>query len=124
MEAVKAEVSTLHPSLELVGQIIAIPEHTAVVSSQSGGWVASVVVVEEQSVHAGDVLVTLDMRLANSDLLRAKATLSEKKAALAKLQRGNLPEEIDASREARENAKANLESIRTEFSALEELFRR
>ncbi len=124
VEAAKAQLSTLRPSVDLVGQIIAVPERTAVVSSQAGGWIASVNIVEEQSVRAGTVLVKLDSRLANSDLLRAKATLAEKQATLAKLQKGYLPEEIDAAREARKSAQANADSLRSEVAALQKLLDR
>jgi HlyD family secretion protein len=124
VEAVKVERTTLHPSLDLVGQIVAMPERTAVVSSQSGGWVSSVDVVEGQKVHAGDILVMLDSRRAESDLLRAKAVLSQMQATLAKLKQGPLPEEIDAARHAREVAQANVDSLRTEVSALEKLLQR
>ena len=104
VEAARAEKTTLHPSLDLVGQIVAIPERTAVVSSQSGGWVASVAVVEGQAVRASDTLVTLDSRLAKSEVLRAKAGLAEKQAALARLKHGFLPEEVEAARQARDGA--------------------
>ena len=77
-----------------------------------------------QTVHAGDKLVQLDARLADSDLLRAQATLAEKQATLAKLKRGYLPEEIDATRQARQGAQANVDSLRTELSALDDLLNR
>lgn len=121
VEAAKVEKTTLHPSLNLVGQIVAMPEHTAVVSSQSGGWVSSVAVVEGQTVHRDDILVTLDSRRADSDLTRAKAVLSQMQANLAKLQQGYLPEEIDQVRQTREAAQANVDSLQTEVSALEKL---
>ncbi|HVT26735.1 MAG TPA: efflux RND transporter periplasmic adaptor subunit [Lacipirellulaceae bacterium] len=124
VEVAKAELAPLHPSLELVGQVIAMPERTAVVSSQAGGWIDAVDVVEGQSVQSGAVLVKLDARLAKSDLLRAEAALAEKQATLAKLKRGYLPEEIDATRETRNGDLANVESLRTELSALQKLFQR
>ncbi|HEX5470418.1 MAG TPA: efflux RND transporter periplasmic adaptor subunit [Lacipirellulaceae bacterium] len=124
VEAAKAELSPLHPSLELVGQVIAMPERTAVVSSQAGGWIDSIDVVEGQLVRAGAVLAKLDARLANSDLLRAEAALSEKQATLAKLKRGYLPPEIDAARATRNGDQANVESLHTELAALQKLFQR
>lgn len=121
VEAATVAQTTLRPSLDLVGQMTSIPEHTAVVSSQAGGWVDSVAAVEGQEVRAGDTLLTLDSRLAESDLNRAQAALAEKQAALARLKRGNLPEEIDAARRERDGAKANVEGLQSEFSALQDL---
>jgi HlyD family secretion protein len=124
VEVAKAELSPLQPSLELVGQVIAMPERTAVVSSQAGGWIDSVDVVEGQSVRAGNVLLKLDARLAKSNLLGAEAALAEKQATLAKLEKGYLPEEIDVARETRNGDEANVESLRTELAALQTLFQR
>lgn len=121
VEAAKVATSTLNPSLNLVGQIVAMPERTAVVSSQSGGWLSSVAVVEGQKVQAGDVLVTLDSRRAESDLLRAKAVLSQRQANLANLRQGSLPEEIDQAQHALDVAQANVDTMQTELSALENL---
>ena len=124
VEATKVVQTSLHPSLDLVGQIAAIPEHTAVVSSQAGGWISSVDVVEGQAVHAGDTLLTLDSRRADSNLLRAKAVLAQAQATLAKLQQGYLPEEITAAEQACKLAKANVDSLQTEVSALDDLLKR
>jgi len=121
VEAYRVEKKTLHPSLDLVGQIVAIPEHTAVISSQAGGWIEKVNVVEGQMVRAGDILLELDSHLAKSELLRAKAKLAEKRAALARLKQGNLPEEIDAARQERDGMRAKVEGLQTELSALKDL---
>ncbi len=121
VEAATVEQITLHPSLDLVGQIAAIPERTAVVSSQAGGWVNRVAVVEGQEVRTGDTLLTLDSRLAESDLSRVQAALAEKQAALARLKQGNLPEEIDAARRERDGAQATVEGLQSELSALQDL---
>ena len=53
-----AEIATLHPVLNLVGTIVAIPEKTAVISPQLGGWVSKLDVVEGQSVSVGERLVS------------------------------------------------------------------
>ena len=52
-------------------------------------------VVEGQTVHAGDKLVSLDSRLAEAICCVPRPCLSQKQANLAKLRRGYLPEEID-----------------------------
>ena len=124
VEVATVEKTSLRPSLNLVGQIVAMPERTAVVSSRAGGWISSVSVVEGQTVHANEILVTLDSRLADSDLLRAKAVLSQSQANLAKLRQGYLPEEIDQARQTCVAAQANADSLQTELSALQKLLDR
>ena len=74
--------------------IIAIPERTAVISPQLGGWVSKLDVVEGQSVRAGDVLVELDARSAQVAVQRAEALVAEKDAAVRRLKSGYLPTEI------------------------------
>ncbi|MGE0377977.1 MAG: hypothetical protein AB7Q45_21405, partial [Planctomycetaceae bacterium] len=41
---------TLRPTLRLVGTVIAIPERTAMVSPQIGGWVEKLAVVPGQTI--------------------------------------------------------------------------
>ena len=41
---------TMHPALDLVGAIVAIPERSASVSPQTGGWIKELAVTEGQSV--------------------------------------------------------------------------
>lgn len=115
---------TLHPSLELVGVLIAIPERTSLITSQQGGWVEQVEVVDSQPVHQGDVLVRLDQRTARANLARAQAAVEEKQAALVRLKRGYLPQEIESARQERDRAQATMESLRVELTALQELLNR
>lgn len=124
VEAVKAERLTLRPALDLIGTIVAIPERTAVVSSQLGGWVERVEAVEGQHVYQGDKLVLLDARSAEADVERTKAVVAEKQAVLARLKRGSLPEEVEAARQDRDKARAAMEGFRAEASALDDLRKR
>jgi RND family efflux transporter MFP subunit len=124
VQAVKAETMTLRPTMELVATVIAIPERIALVSSQQGGWVEQLAVVEGQAVHKGDVLMRLDARTARANLDRAKALVSEKTAVLARLKRGYLPQEIEAARQDRDKARAARDALRTELAALKELLDR
>jgi multidrug efflux pump subunit AcrA (membrane-fusion protein) len=121
VQAVAAELQTLRPSLDLVGTIVAIPERTASVSSQLGGWVQKLEVVEGQSVQAGAPLVTLDSRTAQTDLERAQAIAAEKQAVLARLKRGYLPQELEAAQQDRDKAKAAMEAAKGEVAVLEDL---
>ena len=122
--AVKIEPATLRPMLELVGTMVAVPERVAVVSPQLAGWIEKVHVVDGQALHAGDVMVTFDSRIAKGDLEHARAVVAEKQAVLARLKRGYLPREIEVARQDRAKAKAMLEGLSAEFEALDELRKR
>ena len=124
VEAIQAEPTTLRPALDLIGTIVAIPERTAVVSSQLGGWVQSVEAVEGQHVYKGDKLVLLDPRTAEADVERAKAVVAEKESVVARLKRGYLPNEVEATRQDRDKARAAMEGLRAELAALEDLRQR
>jgi len=124
VEVAMARRQTLRPSLDLVGQVVAIPERTAVVSPQAGGWVERVLVVAGQAVQQGDVLVELDARLAHTEVLRAEASVAEKQAVLDLLRRGPLPEEIDAARQDRNRAGAERANLDTQLAALKRLLAR
>lgn len=124
VQVAKAELTTLQPQLKLVGTIIAIPERTAMVSPQLGGWVEKLAVVEGQVVKAGDVLAKLDDRAARTDLERAKAVVAEKESAVKRLQRGYLPQEIETARQDRDKAKAAVDGLRGEVAAMDDLLKR
>ena len=121
IQAVAAESQTLRPSLELVGTIIAIPENIASVSSQLGGWIEKLAVVEGQQVHAGDAIAFLDAHTAKTDLDRTRAIVAEKQAVLTRLKRGYLPQELEAARQDRDKTKAAMEAARGELNALKDL---
>ena len=124
VEAAKAELTTLRPKLELVGTVVAIPERTATVSPQLGGWVEKPAVVEGQSVKAGELLVKLDARSAQTDVQRAGAIVAEKEAVLLRLEHGYLPQEIESARQDRDRAKATGGGLRAELIALRDLLQR
>lgn len=121
IQAVAAESQTLRPNLELVGTIIAIPENIASVSSQLGGWIEKLAVVEGQQVHAGDAIAFLDSHTAKTDLDRTRAIVAEKQAVLTRLKRGYLPQELEAARQDRDKTKAAMEAARGELNALKDL---
>lgn len=121
VQVARAEITTLRPALDLVGTIVAIPERTAVVSPQLGGWVSELDVVEGQSVGAGDVLVELDARSAQVAVQRAQAIVAEKDAALTRLKRGYLPEEIAGARQDAHQAAGTVDGLRKELAALKDL---
>ncbi len=124
VHAVAAERTTLHPFLDLVGTFEAIPERTATVSPQAGGWIDTVHVVDGQTVKAGQSLVQLDARLAKVEMARGQAVVQEKEAVLKRLKRGFLPQEIEMARREADKAERTLEGLQSEFGALEPLRRR
>ncbi len=124
VEVAHVESITLQPTLELVGQIIAIPENTAVISAQNGGWVSKLEVVEGQSVKAGAQLIQLDPRSAEIAVQRANAAVAEKTAAVIRLKSGYLPEEIAGAKQDAGNAAATVDGLKNELVALNELLSR
>jgi len=121
VRAVQAELTTLRPFVDLVGTLVALPERTSLVSPQVGGWIKKVAVVEGARVRPGDELVELDTRLAEVDLAKAKALVTEKAATLARLKRGYLPQEIEMARDEVDKAKEGMQSLRAEVAALQPL---
>ena len=107
----RAEQTTLHPVFDLVGTIVAIPEHLASVSPQAGGWIKAVAVTEGQDVKVGQTLIDLDPRLAEVNRDKAHAALAEKRAALKLLENGYLPQEIEMARAALAEATANADTL-------------
>lgn len=124
IEAAEVRQLTLRPALRLVGTVTAIPERTAMVSPQIGGWVEKLAVVAGQSVKAGDLLVQLDTRAARSGVDRARAVVAEKESALKRLKRGYLPQEIEVARQDRDKARAAVDGLRSEMQALDDLLKR
>ncbi len=124
IQAAEVKRITLRPALELVGNVIAIPERIAMVSPQLGGWVTNLDVHEGQTVKAGQTLVHLDDRTAKTDIQRTSAVVAEKGAALKRLKRGYLPQELEVAKQDRDKAKATADGLRSELKALEDLRKR
>jgi multidrug efflux pump subunit AcrA (membrane-fusion protein) len=124
IHAATAITTTLHPSVNLVGTIVAIPERTSSVSAQIGRVVEKLAVAEGDQVHAGDLLVMLDDRQAQVDLARATALVAEKEAIVDRLKRGPLPQEIEAARQNRDKAQAALKGAEAQLAALKPLEQR
>ncbi|MHB8970806.1 MAG: efflux RND transporter periplasmic adaptor subunit [Pirellulaceae bacterium] len=121
VRAVQAEMTTLRPSVDLIGMLVALPESTTTVSPQVGGWVQKVLVVEGAKVQAGDELVLLDTRLAEVAVARAQASVAEKEATLARLQRGYLPQELEIAQYEVEKCRETAAALQAETQALEPL---
>lgn len=117
VRCVAARVTTLRPSIELVGTLINIPEQTALLSVQVPGQVQSIAVVEGRSVKAGDELVRLDDRLAAAQHAKARAVLDESQAMLMRLKHGARPEELDAARQEVRRVESNLTFANTKLES-------
>jgi multidrug efflux pump subunit AcrA (membrane-fusion protein) len=124
VRAVAVQSTTLRPTLDLSGVLISIPENNAVLSAPVGGQVKSITVREGQTVRAGDPLVVLDTRIAESDLAKAKATLREVTATLALLRHGPAPQEIESARQEALSAAEAARSLQAKAVALQPLHER
>ncbi len=124
VQAVQAELTTLKPSVDLVGTLVALPEHTTVVSPQVGGWIQKVSVVEGAAVRAGDELVALDARWAQVEAAKTAAAVAEKEATLARLKRGYLPQEIEMARHEVRKSQELVASLQAESTALKPLWQK
>jgi len=118
VQTATASVQTLSPTVDLVGSILAIPEKTAVLSSQVSGSIEKVCLNEGQDVHAGDEMVRLDARMARASLAKARAACEEAAANLALLKKGPLPAEIEAARQDVKKAAHMAENLQAKYEAL------
>jgi len=105
------------------------------VGSKVGGRITQVLVAEGDRVQKDQLLVTFDDAELYAALLQARGRLAQAQATLAKMERGNRPEEIaearsqGASREhavaeamaAAERAKADAANAETEFRRYQRL---
>ena len=121
VRAVQAEVTTLRPSIDLIGMLVALPECITTVSPQVGGWVQKVLVVDGATVQAGDELVLLDTRVAEVAVAKAEASVAEKEATLARLQRGYLPQELEIAQYEVEKCRETATALQAETEAMEPL---
>ena len=121
VRAAKATVTTLRPSINLIGTVVLIPERTSVIAAQQEGRIARVAVVEGQSVKAGDVLLELDRRPVQARLAGAQAAKQRAEAVLAKLERGPRAEEVEAVRQDALQLAADAHALEVKLDALRPL---
>lgn len=119
VSAARATTTTLRPSVALIGTIIPIPERTSEISTQTAGQIASVSTVAGRSVRAGEVLVQLDSRQAESRLASARAAEQRSAAVLAKLEQGPRAQEVEAARQTARQLAAVARSLGTKLEALQ-----
>lgn len=121
VRAAVARVETLQPSIDLVGVLEAIPERIAILTAQVAGQVRTVSVVEGQAVHKTDEILQLDDRSADAQRAKARASVEEAQAVLARLKRGPRPEEIEAARQDARKAETVVQAMRLKIDAMRAL---
>lgn len=89
-----------------------VPVQSAGLSVPVGGIVAEVLVVEGDSVEAGQPLLRLEQARAEASVAQAEADLRAAQAAYEKLSAGATPEEIAAADAALSEAQAHLRRVR------------
>lgn len=121
VRAAQATITTLRPSIGLIGTIVPIPERTREVSTQVAGQIERVAVTEGQSVQAGDVLIQVDARPVEARLAGARAAEQRAGATLAKLEHGPRPDEVEAARQTARQLAAVTDSLGAKLDALRPL---
>ena len=124
VQAVQVELTTLRPSVDLIGTLVVKPENSTVVSPQIAGWIQKVSVVEGVKVRQGDEVVLFDSRLAEVDVDKAEAAVAEKEAILARLKRGRLPQEIEMAQQELRKSEEQTDAVRQEIAAIEPLWQK
>lgn len=99
--------------LESKGYIV--PVHQVQVSPKVSGMVLRLAFEEGQRVNKGDVLAQLEDVEYRSDRDRAKAMLAAVRQRLLELERGNRPEEVEATRAELAEAEAQREQLYLEW---------
>lgn len=104
----QARVAQANPALEASGSIEA---RKVSVSAEVGGQAVEVQVEEGQPVKKGQVLVTLDDALLQTQRTQANALLQTAQANLALLKAGATPSQVKAAEAALAQAEANLRLV-------------
>jgi len=121
VQVAKVQLTTLRPSVDLVGRLEAMPERTAEIAPQIEGQIKSVAAVDGAAVKSGQVLVQLDQRRSQAERVRAEAVVAQQQAALDKLIHGFLPQEIEIAKQDAQQAKVALDATRLRVDAAQVL---
>jgi HlyD family secretion protein len=114
----QATVTTLRPSIDLIGTVVPIPERTSEISAPVEGQISGIGVVEGQTVRADDPLVQLDRRASEARLAGARAAEQKAQATLDKLEHGPRAEEVEAARQTARQLAAVARALNAKFEAL------
>lgn len=97
------------------GQVVADAGGQAVLAFPTDGQIASISVKIGDRVERGQVLASLDARLANSAIEQARADVSTARASLAKAAAGARPQEIAGNGALVQGARAAADAARAEL---------
>lgn len=117
-------ISTLHPSTDAMGQIVPIPEQSAVIVAQQSGVVSQVLIVEGDWVKQDQVIAELDTRIITAERNKAQATLEAVNANLLQYEHGTRIEEIATAKDLYSQAAADIAAKRAKVDALKPLIAR
>jgi len=111
------QLTTLRPSIDLIGTFTAIPERSGFVAAQTSGLIKTMSVIEGATVKRGQTLIQLDPRSAKARQQRARAVVDKQQAILDRMKHGYLPQEVEIARQETLRARAELESLRLRMQA-------
>lgn len=118
VSAAEAQLMTLRPSIHLRGTLVEIPENTVSLSVQASGQVEEVLVHENEEVASEQEILRLDNRMVKARMDKIAAALDEAQASLRALEKGALPEEIEALRQDVVKFQALASSLKKKHDAL------
>jgi multidrug efflux pump subunit AcrA (membrane-fusion protein) len=124
VQTVKATRTTLRPSIELIGTVVADPERVAVLPARISAPVRDLLVLEGHHVSRADVVIQLSAEKVAAELAKAEATLAENQAALQRLAAGAREQELEVARKTCERAHLAVATAREKFEAIQGLHRR
>jgi HlyD family secretion protein len=106
------EIPAVKASGDVVSDAVVVPARFASLSLPAGGIVAEVVVEEGDDVQEGDLLLKLDDARQVAAVAQAEAQLQRVQNAVAELEAGARPEEIEAAQAAVDAAQAQLDRVK------------
>lgn len=106
-----SDIPPVKASSAIMADAVVVPVRSARLSLPTGGVVTELLVGEGDQVTEGQVLLRLDARRQAAAVAQVEAQLQRAQSALAEVQAGPRPAELDAARAAVEAAEAQLARI-------------
>jgi multidrug efflux pump subunit AcrA (membrane-fusion protein) len=116
--------TTLRPSIDLIGTVVADPERMATLCARISAPVEELGALEGTHVEAGNVVVRQSREKVEADRVKAAATADESRAALTRLVAGPREQEVEVARKEVERAEVTVESARSKLDAIRTLHQR
>jgi multidrug efflux pump subunit AcrA (membrane-fusion protein) len=118
----RAERGPIAAEVTVVGTIF--PREVATVSPKINAQIKSMPLLKNRSVHAGEVLATLEARDIQAQRAEAGAALEEAQASLRLLSGGTIPEANAQDEKALRDARAGVANARATYERRKALFER